>query len=252
MTATATTLGVWLDAVLAESRALLLEGPAGIGKSHLLRELVGSAGAQHQVLQAQPAEAETRLIGSALIDLCAGADDAEIAALPEMQAAALSAALLRENERRPPNPHAVALAFTTLVRRLAEQRPVLIAIDDIQWLDAQTAQVIAFAARRLPAAGVGLLLTLRTEPGGPLPDLVADLDAAVPLARWPVRPASPSESGTHRAQPARRERPGRRRPRGGDRGGRQSAVRDRDRREPCSAATGTRSTRCRCRSRWPN
>jgi DNA-binding CsgD family transcriptional regulator len=188
VTATATTLGVWLDAVLGRSRALLLEGPPGIGKSHLLRDLLESAGPHHRVLRAQPAEAETRLIGSALIDLCADIDDDEVASLPEMQAAALSAALLREQERRDPNPHAVALAFTTLVRRLAEQRPLLICIDDIQWLDAQTARVIAFVARRLPEAGVGLALTLRTEPGVPSPELVPDLEAALPLARLPVPP----------------------------------------------------------------
>ncbi|MDT4924419.1 MAG: hypothetical protein QOG01_2132 [Pseudonocardiales bacterium] len=191
---TVATLSTWLDAVLGRSQALLLEGPAGIGKTHIWHELIrSSASSGHRVLRAQPAQAETRLVGSALIDLCDEVTDDEIARLPDVQAAALSTALLRTSTDAAANPQAVAVAFTTLVRRLAEPGPLFVCVDDIQWLDAQTAGVLAFAARRLPASGVGLLLTMRTEPGTPAPELVADLAAAVRLSRWTVPPMVPTD-----------------------------------------------------------
>lgn len=171
----------------------MLEGPAGIGKSHLWREVGNYAEAEGcRVLRAQPAQAELRLVGSALIDLCDAVTDAELAELPQPQAAALSAALLRTTGEAA-QPHAVAFAFTTLVRRLAAEQPVLLCIDDVQWLDAQTAGVLAFSCRRLPPAGVGLLLTLRTELGEPPPDLVGDFAAGLHLSRRSVRPMTEGE-----------------------------------------------------------
>jgi DNA-binding CsgD family transcriptional regulator/tetratricopeptide (TPR) repeat protein len=82
----------------------------------------------------------------------------------------------------------VLLAFTSLLRNFVAQRRVLIAIDDLQWLDSQTASVLAFAARRLPATGIGLLLAWRMEPGLEEPDLLADLDAALPVTRRTLEP----------------------------------------------------------------
>ena len=141
------------------------------------------------MLRAQPAQAEARLVGSALIDLCDGISDDEIGRLPGAQATALSAALLRtDGADVEPNPQAVALAFTSLIRLLSADAPVMICVEDLQWLDAQTAGVLAFAARRLPPAGVGMLLSLRTEPAKPEPEVVADLVAALPVTRWTVPP----------------------------------------------------------------
>jgi DNA-binding CsgD family transcriptional regulator/tetratricopeptide (TPR) repeat protein len=180
----------WLASVDERSCALVLQGPPGIGKSYRLDATLAQArSAGWQVLRAQPAQAETRLIGSALIDLCDEVTDEEIAELPSVQAAGLSAALLRGD--RPGgevNPHAVLLAFTSLLRRFAARRRVLIAVDDLQWLDSQTASALAFAARRLPTAGVGLLLGRRTEPGVDEPELIADLEAALPLVRHTLEP----------------------------------------------------------------
>ncbi len=180
----------WLASVAGRSGALLLQGPPGIGKSYRLNRLIETArGSGVRLLRAQPAQAETRLIGSALIDLCDGVHDDEIDALPAVQASALSAALLRgERHDAELTPHAVLLAFTTLLRRLADSGPLLLVVDDLQWLDPQTASALAFAARRLPAAGVGLVLALRTEPGVEEPALVADLAAAIPLTREVVVP----------------------------------------------------------------
>jgi DNA-binding CsgD family transcriptional regulator len=185
---------VWLAAVLDQSQALLLDGPPGIGKTHRWTAIVQAAAAEgRRVLRAQPAQAEVRLIGSALIDLCDEVTDDQIARLPDAQAAALSAALLRTaGATVEPNPQAVALAFTGLLRSLSETAPLLVCVDDIQWLDTQTATVLTFAARRLPAAGVGLLLSLRTEPAKNEPEVVADLAAALPLTRWTVPPMDPA------------------------------------------------------------
>ena len=180
-------LPLWLNATLGRSQALIVEGPPGIGKTHHLTALVDAA-PEWRILRAQPAQAEVRLVGSALLDLCDGVTDGEIAALPPAQAAALATALLRSDPGGDLTPQAVALAFTTLVRHLATEGPVLILIDDIQWIDPQTAEVLAFAARRLPPEGVGLLAGLRLEPVGGPPELIADLAAALPLTRWPVEP----------------------------------------------------------------
>lgn len=182
MRPTAPQLG-WLAGVAARSSALVLEGPAGIGKTYLWRELVDQAGTDGaRVLRAQPGEAEQRLVGSALIDLCDPVRDDEIAGLPAPQAAALAAALLRQTGETA-HPQAVALAFTTLVRQLSAQGTLLIGIDDVQWLDAQTADVLAFTARRLPSAGVGLLLTVRVDAGTSPPGLVADLGDVLDVTR---------------------------------------------------------------------
>ncbi len=189
MTARAALAG-WLANVSSRSRTLVVEGPAGIGKSHIWREMVQNARADGaRTLCAQPAQAEVRLVGSALIDLCEEVTDGEVGSLPGPQASALSVALLRQSGETA-HPQAVALAFTSLVRRLAEQCPLLICVDDLQWLDAQTAEVLAFTARRLPPSGVGLVLAVRMEPGGSAPGLVADLGDAVEVTRWPVPPMS--------------------------------------------------------------
>ena len=185
-------LALWLNDVLGRSQGLVVEGPPGIGKTHHLTRLLEQAG-EWRILRAQPAQAEVRLVGSALLDLCDEVTDEEIAALPPAQATALSVALLRSEVRDDLTPQAVALAFTTVLRHLAEAGPLLIVVDDMQWIDPQTAEVLAFAARRLPPAGVGLLAGLRLEPAGAPPELVADLAAALPLTRWPVEPLDSAE-----------------------------------------------------------
>lgn len=180
-------LSLWLNATMGKSQGLVVEGPPGIGKTHLLAGLVDNADGW-RILRANPAQAEVRLVGSALLDLCDEVTDDELAALPPAQAGALSVALLRSDLGSDLTPQAVALAFTTLVRQLAERSPVLIFIDDIQWIDPQTAEVLAFAARRLPPEGVGILIGMRTEPAGAVPEVINDVTAALPVTRWAVEP----------------------------------------------------------------
>src|SRR5207342_3968244 len=78
---------------------------------------------------------------------------------------ALEIALLRvEPGNQPPDQHAIGLAVLDVLRALAERSPVLVALDDLQWLDPASAGVIQIALRRLREERVGLLATLRTGP----------------------------------------------------------------------------------------
>ena len=94
-------------------------------------------------------------------------DDGALAALPELQRDALEVALLR---RPSPSPRAttrlVASGFLTVVRRLAAGRPVLLAVDDWQWLDPPSRRILEHAARRLEEEHVGLVYTIRPPATG--------------------------------------------------------------------------------------
>jgi DNA-binding CsgD family transcriptional regulator/exonuclease VII small subunit len=144
--------------------ALLLEGTAGIGKTTLWRAGVSFARARgHRVLSCRAAEAEARLSYAALGDLF----DFELPDLPAPQRRALDAALLREEvEGAPPDQRAVSLASLGVLRALAASAPVIIAIDDLQWLDAPSARVLAFVVRRLEDAPIRILVALRVGSGG--------------------------------------------------------------------------------------
>jgi len=145
-------------------RSLLLSGEAGMGKTTLWRAAVERAeGEGHAVLGTRPLEAEAKLAYAGVGDLLADSH-AAIEELPAPQAHALRAALMLEapvsgavDER------GVALGFFGVVRALARDRPVLVAVDDVQWLDRPSARVLAFAARRLTAERVAFLLALRSE-----------------------------------------------------------------------------------------
>jgi predicted ATPase len=117
--------------------ALLLEGAAGIGKTTLWHAGVSIARARgHRVLVCRAAESEARLSYAALGDLF----DFELPDLPAPQKRALDAALLRaEFEGAPPDQRAVSVASLGVLRALATSGPVVIAIDDVQWLDAPSA-----------------------------------------------------------------------------------------------------------------
>lgn len=159
-----------LDEFLAEpSGALVLSGGPGIGKTTLWEAAVDTAKERAiRVLVARPSESETRLSLAGLADLLAGVDDVVVATLPAPQAHALEVALLRAAPRgRPPAPRAVAAAFLGLVKELARVGPVVVAVDDVQWLDSASAEALAFAARRL-ADEASFLLTERAGTSSPL------------------------------------------------------------------------------------
>src|SRR4051812_4518558 len=155
----------FLEAVPAGPIALLIEGAIGIGKTMLWREGIADAGERGlQVLTSRPVEAEIALPFAALGDLLGDVPDAALGRLPDPQREALEVALLRAGtkpgglQRR-----AVALGVLGALRVLAVDTPLVLAIDDTQWLDPPSAVALAFAARRLRDEPIGLLLARRAE-----------------------------------------------------------------------------------------
>lgn len=144
-------------------RALALTGRPGIGKTTLWE--AGIDAAQRRgllVLSARPSDAEAQHSFAALIDLCAGIDAGVLTELAAPQRRALEVALLRaEPVGDAPEPHAISLAFLNALRALSARGPVLVAVDDVQWVDTPSADALVFAARRLETEPVGFLLARR-------------------------------------------------------------------------------------------
>src|SRR5580704_5336912 len=155
---------------LGRGGALVVRGEAGVGKSALL-EYVAGAAARMRVARAVGVESEMELAFAGLHLLCAPLLD-RLGDLPGPQRDALGVAFgLRAGAA--PDRFMVGLAVLTLLSEVAEERPLLCVVDDAQWLDQASAQVLAFAARRLLAEPVGLVFAAR-EPGEQfrgLPDL---------------------------------------------------------------------------------
>jgi DNA-binding CsgD family transcriptional regulator len=145
-----------------ESRALVLRGEAGVGKSALLEYLVRHASGCG-IARATGVESEIELAYAGLQQLCAPLL-ASLDRLPGPQRNALGIAFgLRDGAA--PDRFLVGLAVLSLLADIAEQRPLICVVDDAQWLDAASAQALAFVARRLGAESVGLVFAAR-EPDG--------------------------------------------------------------------------------------
>jgi class 3 adenylate cyclase/DNA-binding CsgD family transcriptional regulator/tetratricopeptide (TPR) repeat protein len=142
---------------------LLIEGEAGIGKTTVWQFGVDAAvGRGYRVLISRPAEAESALAYSGLADLLEAVDSECFDELPEPQRAALEVALLRaEPTGSAHEPRAIFSALGGVLRRLAREAPVLVAIDDRQWLDASSLRALEFVARRLVDEPVGVLAAAR-------------------------------------------------------------------------------------------
>jgi len=143
---------------------LLIRGDAGIGKSTIWAEVVGRAEARGwRVLQARAAAAEAPLTLTTLADLLEPLGPELAVGLPVPQQAAIAAALL---EVQPParslEPRVLGAAVRSALSRLATETPLLIAIDDVQWVDAATSAVLGFALRRLTASRIAVVLALRS------------------------------------------------------------------------------------------
>jgi DNA-binding CsgD family transcriptional regulator len=152
----------FLDEAAERSRGLLLVGEPGIGKTTLWHAVVEDAtGRGCDVLQARPSEAEAELAFAALTDLLARVDGAELVSLPDAQRVALEHALRRSEGGSTVDPATVALGVLGVLRRLASESTVLVAVDDLQWMDAPSLRALTFAFRRLDGARVGLVATVR-------------------------------------------------------------------------------------------
>jgi len=143
--------------------AIALEGDAGIGKSTLWRAAVEEArGRGWRVLSSRPAESEQALAHAGLGDLLDGVMlDEVLPALTAPRRRALEVALLIEDAPGGGvDQRALGVAVRSALELLAEDG-LVIAIDDLQWLDATSASAVGFALRRLPEADISLLWTRR-------------------------------------------------------------------------------------------
>ena len=156
---------VFLEAREKRSNVLLLEGEAGIGKTTVWTASVNAAsGLGYRVLTARPAAVETRISFAAAGDLLEGVLGDVADELPEPQRRALEVALLLADAEGPsPEPQAIAFAFLSALRALARRRATLVAVDDVQWLDHSSAELLAYATRRLGDEPILLLLAARSD-----------------------------------------------------------------------------------------
>ena len=163
--------------------AFVLEGEAGIGKSTVWQAGVAAARRLGMVvLSCRPAESERGLAYAGLGDLFDRVLDGVIGELSAPRRRALEVALLREEAADADADHrAVAVAVRDVLRVLSERNTVLVAIDDVQWLDASSASALAFALRRVDGA-VRLLLARRHQ--------ASDLEHAVGVERLRLGPVS--------------------------------------------------------------
>jgi DNA-binding CsgD family transcriptional regulator len=157
-----------LDAFIADRASLpaavIIEGQAGAGKTTLWRATVERArAAGYRVLACRPAGAEIQLADSALSDLLEPHLGEVLAFLPPPQRRALEIALLiGGDEGRPPDRRAIAAGFLNALRALAREQAVLLAVDDAQWLDDASAEVLEYGIRRLQNEPVAILTAWRT------------------------------------------------------------------------------------------
>lgn len=146
----------------AGPQALVIAGEMGIGKTAIWRRLLEHARAgDFEVLTAMPSGAEVQLTFAALGDLIDGIGAQALERLPAPQRRALEVALLRADGSSV-DPRAVAVALLELLRVRCAERPIVIAIDDLQWLDAPSAGALTFALRRLAGAPIIVVATLRS------------------------------------------------------------------------------------------
>ena len=173
------------------SAVLVLRGEAGIGKTALLEYVAAQAGGC-RVARAAGVQAEMELAFAGLHHLCAPMLDG-MGSLPAPQQEALQVAFGLQSGGAPDR-FLVALAVLSLLAEAAEQRPLVCLVEDAQWLDRVSAQVLAFVARRLLAERMAMVFAVR-EPstddelaglpelvveGLPEPDARALLESVVP------------------------------------------------------------------------
>jgi DNA-binding CsgD family transcriptional regulator len=143
---------------VGESSVLVMRGEAGIGKSALM-EYVAERAAGCRVARASGVQAEMELAYAGLHHLCAPMLDG-MRTLPAPQREALGVAFGMQ-EGSAPDRFLVALAALSLLAEAAEERPLVCLLDDAQWLDGASAQVLAFVARRLLAERIAMVFAVR-------------------------------------------------------------------------------------------
>ncbi len=149
----------------SRATALVVQGEPGIGKSTIWGEAITIARARGiHVLSCRPRRSDATLSHLALTDLLRSVPADAFRALPAPQRLAIEVATLRrESPDVELDPRAVATAVTTLLADLSSAAPMLVAVDDAQWLDPPSAHALAFALHRLEDRHVRLLMAVRIE-----------------------------------------------------------------------------------------
>lgn len=179
----------FLDSAARAPSALVIDGEVGIGKTTLWQATLERARQDgFRVLSARNVSTESVLAYATLTDLLGDVDAAEFADLPVAQRVAVEQ--IRRADRAgaaPTDRRAVAAAFLSVVERLADHRPLLLAIDDVPWVDPSSTQVLSYTARRLTGP-VGVLATVRTDGGGDVGDSWLQLRRPDATQRISLRP----------------------------------------------------------------
>jgi DNA-binding CsgD family transcriptional regulator len=156
-----------VDAFLQNDRGagvLAVVGEAGIGKTTVWEHAVLRAReSDAAVLVARPAESEAKLSFAGLTDLLSPVPPDLAAALPGPQREAIDVVLLKAEAARPPGRRLVGTAVLSILRALAADRAVVLAVDDVHWLDGSSASAVEFAIRRLADEPVRTIVSLRPE-----------------------------------------------------------------------------------------
>src|SRR5258708_22239309 len=153
-----------------QSAVLVVQGEPGIGKTELLRHLIAEASG-FRVVRVAGVESEMERPFAGLHQLCARMLG-RLGSLAEPQRRGLSVAFgLASGDS--PDRFLVALAALSLLAEASEEQPLLCVVDDTQWLDQASAQVLGFVGRRLLAASIALVFATRTP--APSPDHLAGL-----------------------------------------------------------------------------
>lgn len=155
--------------------SIVLIGGPGIGKTTVWQAALHSAREEGiQVLAARPGGSDAQLAFGGLIDLCDRLGEPELSSLPAAQRAVLEDALMRgASGAASPSSAAVEPGLLGVLRALAERSPVLVAVDDLQWLDPASERALTFVARRLGGLPVGFLLARRPGQMGLLENALA-------------------------------------------------------------------------------
>jgi DNA-binding CsgD family transcriptional regulator len=183
-----------------DALVVLIEGPAGIGKTSLLQAGVAKAeAAGATVLYARPVETEANYANATLVDLLEPHLASIDVHLAEVHRAVLRRALGNDDvpesadaeAEEAPDAQRVAIAVLAAFRALAARGALLIAIDDAPWADPASRDALAFTVRRLAGVPVRLLIAQRGDiPGGPPPFGLAEAARPVPIERLWLEPLS--------------------------------------------------------------
>jgi AAA ATPase-like protein len=180
----------FLSAASGAAAALAITGDAGIGKTVVWKHVARAAGRSSRVLSCRPTSAERPLAFSALDDLFGDVAEEVLPALPGPRRRAVEVVLLRDASLPPsrasrfeaghpvPERRVLARGVLDALRVLSAGAPLVLAVDDAQWLDRPSAGVLEFCVRRLEREPVSILLTFRTDDAVPL-----GLDRALPPDR---------------------------------------------------------------------